>query len=191
MHSSWERACDLEAVDPAARTKLKRYAVQMEAEHGPRWRALMEEEDEALGDERQYYEADLVEVQRVIGCTVAEAAHEKRLRAQRHAEYLAAGEGGGDGGGEGGGGGAAASAVAAAGDDDDDEEDEVKYLVKWRGQSYDLVSCERFGDIKHASDQVRRPRGRSRLRWAFDEWLFTEAALLPSCRLLVPERHAH
>jgi Chromo (CHRromatin Organisation MOdifier) domain len=203
LHNSWERVCDLEKFDGAIHSKLKRYAAQMEVHYGTaNWQKAMAEEDEALGDDKQYYEADLVEVQRIIACTAHSTEHEAQLRAARHREYLASGDdttgtatdadadkatttdtttadaatavdssaakdtdaatasddaaaASGD---------TIATSGDATGSDADaaagisvgsvHPEDGVMYLVKWRGLSYDLVSWEKFGDLKHVSDQV-------------------------------------
>jgi Chromo (CHRromatin Organisation MOdifier) domain len=214
--------CDLEKFDGAIHSKLKRYAAQMEAHYGTaHWQKAMAEEDEALADDKQYYEADLVEVQRIIACTVHSTEHEAQLRAARHREYLASGDDAADseedtttdsatdtgasttaasagsseamdttaaaaasasGSSAGvkdtaatasGAGSADSAAAAASGDASGDSassdadaaagisvgsvhpEDGVMYLVKWRGLSYDLVSWEKFGDLKHVSDQVQ------------------------------------
>jgi Chromo (CHRromatin Organisation MOdifier) domain len=199
--------CDLEKFDGAIHSKLKRYAAQMEVHYGTaHWQKAMAEEDEALGDDKQYYEADLVEVQRIIACTAHSTEHEAQLRAARHREYLASGDdttaaddaanaveatadanvnatAGGDATAdvaEAAGSSAAKETAAATASADTAEtatasgdasadadaavgisvgsvhpEDGVMYLVKWRGLSYDLVSWEKFGDLKHVSDQVQ------------------------------------
>jgi hypothetical protein len=204
LHNSWERVCDLEKFDGAIHSKLKRYAAQMEVHYGTsHWQKAMAEEDEALGDDKQYYEADLVEVQRIIACTAHSTEHEAQLRAARHREYLASGDdttateasaetdaavaadeatatavdnsaakdidtaaaaassdttasadatetatASGDATGS------DADAAAGISVGSVHPEDDVMYLVKWRGLSYDLVSWEKFGDLKHVSDQV-------------------------------------
>eukprot|EP00953_Heterococcus_sp_UTEX-ZZ885_P020712 11585-Heterococcus_DN1.PRE.2 len=175
----------------------------MEVHYGTsHWQKAMAEEDEALGDDKQYYEADLVEVQRIIACTAHSTEHEAQLRAARHREYLASGDDTAADAAEAAAGTAAATSAAAdaaaadrsaakdidtaavagssdaaasvdanatataRGDASADAdaaagisvgsvhpEDSIMYLVKWRGLSYDLVSWEKFGDLKHVSDQ--------------------------------------
>jgi superfamily II DNA or RNA helicase len=151
VHCSWEREGDLEQVDPSAKLKLRRWYTQMKAAHGPQWREVLEaEQDEDLDDEMEYFSPDLVQVQRVVACNVAQVRHEARLRAERLAVMsevaVAAGEGGATP--------ARGSPNLELEDTPDPEDDEVLYLVKWKGLGYECCSWEPFAVLKWASDAI-------------------------------------
>ncbi|CAN0189214.1 unnamed protein product, partial [Laminaria digitata] len=148
--------------NPSNRQKLMRYNSKMEQEHGLQWRKLMEDEDEEEGAaEKEYFPADMVEVQRIITCEVTVTRHEAVLRRERH--KLLSGDldsssnqdgdantVGDDLGGEASGG----KQPLIPGGEEEDPDDVVLYLVKWRGLPYDQSSWEHFRDIRFASDQI-------------------------------------
>lgn len=146
LHSSWERETDLEKFDAQTKHKVKRFRLQMEAEHGSQWRQVLMDEEEALAGEREYYNPGNIEVQRVIACSATFVAHEAELRTARHKLFTsgetmdAATEGAAVGGEE---------VVSAA-----HPEDDVQYLVKWAALGYDLCTWEKFADIKYYSDEI-------------------------------------
>ncbi|CAN0150637.1 unnamed protein product [Ascophyllum nodosum] len=180
LHNSWEMAAHLEDPRyPSNRQKLLRFNSKMEQEHGPQWRKLMEAEDlEEGAAEKEYFPADMVEVQRIITCETTQTLHEAVLRRERHdliTGDLAAAADTGD-----------CDDVDVEGDDvskkpkqlkhqkasrrdsvtekrgnggsaaeeSDDPDDNILYLVKWRGLPYDQSSWEHFKDIRFASDQI-------------------------------------
>eukprot|EP00903_Cladosiphon_okamuranus_P007802 g7551.t1 len=144
---------------PSNRQKLLRYNNKMEQEYGVQWRKVLEDQDreeegEGATVEKEYFPADMVEVQRIITCEVSSTRHEAVLRQERH--DILSGDSDSNQGTE-----KKASVAGSAGnggDDDDDDDDDpdslVLYLVKWRGLPYDQSSWEHFKDIRFASDQI-------------------------------------
>jgi SNF2 family DNA or RNA helicase len=141
LHASWERKEDLDQVDPNAKLKLKRFLLtpQLPGIMGeePSRNEGKEDEDveNADEDEVQYFNPDMVEVQRIISCDTPAVHHSKARKPSDLLKSKGSSR-------------KRKSATLDSSDDEDDEANDVKYLVKWRGLSYDECTWERWEDIK-------------------------------------------
>jgi SNF2 family DNA or RNA helicase len=147
LHASWERRDDIEKVDLSAKQKLKRF-LQMPQAPGilglPKTTSSADTEEVDLTtaeeDEVEYFNPDMVEAQRIISCDTISTSHAKartpedlitfknRKRKQGSSDSFS--------------------------EDESEEESTVRYLVKWRGLSYDECTWERWGDIKSWYQEV-------------------------------------
>lgn len=151
LHASWERREDVEEVDPNGKTKIKRFLMtplpanilgELEPKHTTKIEGLANEEiiDFAAEDEEvEYFNPELVEVQRIISCDTAECSHSKARKPEDLLKEKPSKK---------------RKAESDSADGSDDPENEVKYLVKWRGLSYADCTWERFEDIKSYYQEV-------------------------------------
>jgi Chromo (CHRromatin Organisation MOdifier) domain len=186
LHASWERRADIEAVDPNGKMKLKKFMLTP-MPRGIKGEPLLGDEtivpdedgegdgDEIAadfdGEEIDYFDPDMVEVQRILNCSTATVSHAtaktvediingsssrkgkegftprtSRKSSKRENEYD---EDGSDdetlqliG------------TTSGAEGQVEDPEDEILYLVKWQALPYSECTWERWGDLKPFAQEV-------------------------------------
>lgn len=145
LHASWERREDIEVVDLSAKQKIKRFlqsplpANILGIPKDQRSLSTEENGDDENGssnieeEEVEYFNPELVEVQRIISCDSTNPSHAKaktpselikqkgKKRKVNSSDTLS---------------------------ELDDEESNVRYLVKWRGLPYDECTWERWEELK-------------------------------------------
>ncbi len=140
LHASWEHRMDIERVDFHGKHKIKRFLLAPPpgvVQYLPAEDVAVEAVDEGKEeeDEIDYFNPDLVDIQRIIACDTVPVSHSSAkvaadlIKAKGRKRK-------------------SASSNSLSGEDGADPEGEVKYLVKWRGQSYDESTWEKWEEIK-------------------------------------------
>jgi chromodomain-helicase-DNA-binding protein 7 len=154
LHVSWERREDVEEVDPNGKSKIKRFLlsplpgnilgeIQSSPSAVPKIEGLEGEEivDFAAGDDDdiEYFNPEMIEVQRIISCDTPDAIHAKARKPEDLLKEKPSRKRKND-----------AESTDDGGDENGSQNgpNEIKYFVKWRGSSYAECSWERFEDIK-------------------------------------------
>eukprot|EP00981_Chlorochromonas_danica_P002918 scaffold598_cov183-Ochromonas_danica.AAC.8 len=149
LHASWERPEDIEMVDPGAKIKLKRFmqtpqpaGILGESPTPPSQNGSNGENGNEEGDstspedeEIEYFNPDMVEVQRIIACDTITTAHAKArspsdLMKPKNIRKRKLGSN------------------DSLSEMEVDSENDVKYLVKWKGLPYDECTWEKWEELK-------------------------------------------
>lgn len=155
LHCSWERASDVQRLDPStsnsAKAKVKRFYQSQEAALGRNWKAVIAEQrrqNETLKQGRmdtdsehngeEYYSPQYIEIERILSCD--ESNMEMDLFAKQRALNLVDDR--------------TKSvvpfrAIATKEEEAWDPEDNVRYVVKWKGLPFAEVTWEYWRDIKY------------------------------------------
>jgi hypothetical protein len=143
LHNSWEKPEDIERVDPNGKSKLRRFLqsplpppiLGIKVKDGVPVDTVENDEEDEDEQEIDYFNPDLLDAQRIIACDTPNVFHS---RAKTSEDLLNP------------------KNIRKRKQDDDllYEDDEVRYLVKWKGASYDETSWERWADIKFANVEV-------------------------------------
>ncbi len=151
LHASWERREDIERVDQAGKQKIKRFLLTPQPagiiEHLPTGEVVTEEVaddcEEVVddGEEIDYFNPELAEIQRVIACDTPSVSHSL---AKCAADLIKPKNGKKR----------KSSSNSLNNEGSSDPENGIKYLIKWRGQPYDECTWERWEDIKFSHEEV-------------------------------------
>jgi chromodomain-helicase-DNA-binding protein 7 len=120
LHVSWETRNDIERVDSQGKPKLKRF---MQSDLPP---AILGENGDN-DEEVEYFQSDLVEIQRIIACDTPLCAFSTCTSVEE---------------------------LETLSENCDESEMDVRYLVKWRGLPYNESSWEYWRDISDNTEEA-------------------------------------
>lgn len=158
MHCSWERASDVQRLDPStsnsAKAKVKRFYQSQETAFGPNWKTVLAEhnrqkeisaqdmdEVELEQNGEEYFSPQYIEIERILSCD--ESSMDLDLFAkQRALNFLVDDQLGQKTT-------LSFAEIAARNEGEWDPEDNVRYVVKWKGLPFAEVTWEYWRDIKY------------------------------------------
>jgi SNF2 family DNA or RNA helicase len=172
LHASWERKEDLEEVDPNGKSKIKRFLTSPlplnilgETAGSGDGAGLSNFDGELIpsnfdDEDIEYFNPELVEVDRIISCDVFDCIHSKARKPEDlvHKPKPTSSSKKRK---------ATASIDSYSDEGGDDDVNDIRYFVKWRGQPYSECTWERWEDIKSYYSEV----------WTF--WQFQKPPKLP------------
>lgn len=154
LHVSWESRDELIDIEPQAKLKLKRFLQTPQPrgvlgdtcatkrsdslEEGAIIGVKATDDDEEREDEEEdeqaveYFNSDLVEVQRIVSCETKYTPH---AQVKNHVDLLL-------------------TLDCDETDGENSSANDLKYLVKWRGAPYNECSWERFEDLKNNTHEI-------------------------------------
>ena len=195
MHCSWERASDVQRLDPSAtntaRSRVRRFYQQQEIKLGVGWKQILEEErnttaaihhhgnvdaaDDDVEPVEEYFSPQCLEVERILGCDENEMnmnvlATQRALNIIKEQEELDKAE-------------KPSSHTTSPNIYEEvpwDPEGNVRYIVKWKGLPYAEMTWEYWRNIKrYAVDEAE------------DFWYRQKAPSLSEAKEISGRPHPH